>query len=966
MRDNFVLADLTEKQKIKLCKFYKVSSVDELTICENGDIVIKKTGGKGTALKLYLQDHNGKNHELSISTFIGKQPNLGYSNISKSEAEAMLSDFIPKIIPKDAELHQLYVEGKDPQTLLFQQLIIFYSDKLKKVLCGNEINKKFIGASGNPGYSDLDIYNLLKTDDGCVIKGFAFCTKPTKGELYIDVICGTGGTGELVRNLYKRLDTLGCKYISLDAIETPQALAFYHKLGFKKSDSDTTKTLEAISKSRAKTFKDFCKAAPSKAGGKLYLGNIPKKIRAKYIYNPECWFDAIKKGDVPTMDGSGLGSFFSGAWNKVKSIASKFSPNVSDFTNQCKAILAKYGQGTVVKLIIIRQPIMGVLDKFINAITFGSFEAAKKKYGYDKLFHLQLAAYVKVGRGTTKIVLEKNETVDMSVSTEHVQTGEKEFKIVDIPEAFTLNDLVMDARQMQGDQKFFEYDAFKNNCQWFISYLLHGQGLYGAEEKAFLYQDMTEFNKDLPKWLPGFARKVTDLGATVANLRGKAKRDFSRVRKPVENVVQTGKATSPLAQKVIDDMKAREDARVKANLDRIQRRQDASTESVRKELEGGIGVQRYITPEEHAANRDAAIDAAKANKSRGVTYMNPRIAEQQRKDKEAADALFERQQAETKARRGKKTIQDYQAEERYRKQHETEQKREDDQIAANTATYRSYLTEKKQNEATAAEEARAAVLVEEGRKRLQRVLDLEAYADGRIDDIKDAATRSRAQYERMNAQNNETLRKAAEESRSGFDRWYNNFLADNAIKLTRKIPKVGDFVADVTQAYADEEDKNGDFYERQARRLESGIVDHGPVFQDDYTGNGKATNTKLYNSVKKKIYAKNPKHSLFRSAAIAKEYKNRGGEYIDDGNESGMNKWFGDKWISANDYYHDGTTVPCGSSNTEEKFDEYPLCRPSKIIKQMSDSQLKKMIASKTGPAPVRSAKVLRTKKFNT
>lgn len=795
-------------------------------------------------MKIYIQDHDGTNHELNISSFVNKQKNLGYKNVSKSEAVSLLEDFLTKIQPKDEDLHQLYVEThQDKQLLLFQQFILYNADKLRTVLCNKVLNTKFIAASGHPGYSDLEIYNILKAPDGVVIKGFAFCTFPTKGELYIDVICGTGGTGELVRNLFKQLSNLKCTYISLDAIETPQALSFYEKLGFKKSDGDTSKTLDAIHKSKSKTFADFCKTSPLKASGKLYLGKLPTKIKAQYIYTPEEWFNVIKKGGKPKMVAGGIGSFFSGAWEKVKSITSKFSPNVSDFTNQCKAILAKYGQGTVVKLVIIRQPIMGVLDKFINAITFGSFEAAKKKYGYDKLFHLQLAAYVKVGRGTTKIVLEKNETVDMSVSTEHFQAGEKEFKLVDIPKAFTLNELVNDARQMQGDQKFFEYDAFKNNCQWFISYLLHGQGLYGAEEKAFLYQDMTEFNKDLPRWLPGFARKVTDLGATVANLRGKAKRDFSRVRKPVENVVQTGKATSPFAQKVIDDMKAREDARVKANLDRIQQRQDASTEAVRKELdgsyEGGIGVQRYITPEEHAANRDAAIDAAKANKSRGVTYMNPRIAEQQRKDKEAADALFERQQAETKARRGNKTIQDYQAEERYRKQHEAEQKREDEQIASNTATYRTYLTEKKQNEATAAEEARAAVLVEEGRKRLQHVQDLEAYADGRIDDIKDAATRSRAQYERMNAQNNETLRKAAEESRSGFDRWYNNFLADNAIKLTRKIPKVGDFVADVTQAYADEEDKNGDFYERQARRLESGIVDHGPVFQDDYTGRGK-------------------------------------------------------------------------------------------------------------------------------
>lgn len=793
-------------------------------------------------MKIYLQDHDGKNHDLNINDFVAKQKNLGYGGVTKPKAVSLLEDFLTKIQPKDSDLHQLYIETKqDKQLLLFQQFILHHADKLRTVLCDKVLNTKFIAASGHPGYSDLEIYNILKAPDGVVIKGFAFCTFPTKGELYIDVLCGTGGTGELVRNLHNQLGNLDCQYISLDAIETPQALAFYEKLGFKKSDGDTTKTLNAIQKSKSKTFADFCKTSPLKASGKLYLGKLPKKIKAQYIYTPEEWFNVIKKGETPTMVAGGIGSFFTGAWNKVKSVASKFSPNLSDFTNQCKSILGKYGAGTVVKLVIIRQPIMGVLDKLINVMTFGAFQDAKKKYGYDKLFHLQLAAYVKVGRGTTRIVLEKNETIDMTVSMEHVQTGEKEFKIVDVNNAFTLNDLVNAARQQQGDKKFFEYDPFYNNCQFFISYLLLGQNLYGPEEKAFLYQDMAEFNKDLPRWLPGFARKVTDLGATVANLRGKARPTMEerQSRQPVNNIAMTGKTTSPFAQKILDDIKARESARVQANFDRIQRRQDASNEAVRKELYGGVK-QTYITPEQHAANRDRAVAVAEANKSRGVHVVSSRQQEINRKTKADADALFERQQAESKRQQtGPRSLLSYQAEERYNKQRAEEQKREDDQIATNTSNYRTYLTTKKAEEDKWAEEARLAVIAEKNRVIQQKIDDTKAYSEGRIDDIKDSAMRSRAQYERMNAQNNETLQKAANDSRSGFDRWYNNFIADNAIKAARKIPKVGDAVGDVAQAYADDEDKDGDFWEKQARRLESGIVDHGPVIQDDYTGRGR-------------------------------------------------------------------------------------------------------------------------------
>ena len=39
------------------------------------------------------------------------------------------------------------------------------------------------------------------------------------------------------------------------------------------------------------------------------------------------------------------------------------------------------------------------------------------------------------------------------------------------------------------------------------------------------------------------------------------------------------------------------------------------------------------------------------------------------------------------------------------------------------------------------------------------------------------------------------------------------------------------------------------------------------------------TNKKLYEEVKKEIYAKYPKHSAYRSGLLVKEYKERGGGY---------------------------------------------------------------------------------------
>jgi DNA adenine methylase len=101
-------------------------------------------------------------------------------------------------------------------------------------------------------------------------------------------------------------------------------------------------------------------------------------------------------------------------------------------------------------------------------------------------------------------------------------------------------------------------------------------------------------------------------------------------------------------------------------------------------------------------------------------------------------------------------------------------------------------------------------------------------------------------------------------------------------------------------------------------------------------GDGKPANMKLYDKIKSKVYKEQPKHSLYRSARIQREYKDAGGTYVGDkpGNK-GIKGWMDAKWISLNDYAHEGEIRPCGSVDTQEKYGEYPLCRPLKIAKKL-------------------------------
>jgi DNA adenine methylase len=146
--------------------------------------------------------------------------------------------------------------------------------------------------------------------------------------------------------------------------------------------------------------------------------------------------------------------------------------------------------------------------------------------------------------------------------------------------------------------------------------------------------------------------------------------------------------------------------------------------------------------------------------------------------------------------------------------------------------------------------------------------------------------------------------------------------------------------------------------EERAKKQEQAII------ISEMKGGAIPSDPELYEKIKEEIYAKNPKHSAYRSMQIVRAYKKAGGEYEDDGKRD-TKKWLGQKWTSVNDYYHNGEIIACGNSNTEEKFGEYPLCRPLKIIKELSKSQLKKMIDEKRDKSPLITANVLGTDEFN-
>jgi hypothetical protein len=221
---------------------------------------------------------------------------------------------------------------------------------------------------------------------------------------------------------------------------------------------------------------------------------------------------------IKKKEGAGIVDTFKEGYKKVKEY---FSPNLKDFNNVSKRTLTDYGNKEIIKLSIYRTPISSILEGVINFISLGKWNEMKRKYSFDKLFHLALVATVKLPGGQMKnIIIEKNEVVN--VSTSYQTSQDTEIMEIRLPTNIKYNVFSMLDRTKNtiGPLKFFSYDAFRNNCQFFIYYILSVNNLMNPTYKNFLFQDLTEIIKGLPSYIGKVARFTTDTAATFNKIIG--------------------------------------------------------------------------------------------------------------------------------------------------------------------------------------------------------------------------------------------------------------------------------------------------------------------------------------------------------------------------------------------------------------------------------------------------------------
>lgn len=211
----------------------------------------------------------------------------------------------------------------------------------------------------------------------------------------------------------------------------------------------------------------------------------------------------------------------SGFWSSIKgvigNIKDRFTKRLDGFNNESTKTLNTYGDQQITGLTIAKKPVHSLIDKFINVMTLSKWNELKDKYGFDKMMHLCLV--VKLANGSN-IYIEKIDAVTIS-TTDKIKGNDTQYLQVQSPNNLSLSQFVDGSRSyVNNDKKFFDYDAFTNNCQIFVGYFLNSIGKYGKAEKDFLYQDVSNLSKEMPTYAKTIMNGITNLGQIFNRVRG--------------------------------------------------------------------------------------------------------------------------------------------------------------------------------------------------------------------------------------------------------------------------------------------------------------------------------------------------------------------------------------------------------------------------------------------------------------
>ena len=278
-------------------------------------------------------------------------------------------------------------------------------------------------------------------------------------------------------------------YIPKKDYNLSQAVEFLKKHKFKTKKVDESEKYYKFRQLTTKTLKKY--------GFNDY--------RAKKLSNNIIIILVYKDLDDNEIEGGDFNDY-----NPINFIADKFIQTKNfiingslNFSSKVRNILNQVGNEKIKSISIFRYPINYVIK---NILEISSIQ----KINYDKLFHLGLIF-------NNNILIEKNSLINMEIN--YKLPNNTEFVNVNFNFNESINEFINNGLQYLGNNKFFSYSAYNNNCQDFALSLLIANKINDNSLNAFIKQDVAYIFANNPS-LRKLSNNITDVNNRIKYITG--------------------------------------------------------------------------------------------------------------------------------------------------------------------------------------------------------------------------------------------------------------------------------------------------------------------------------------------------------------------------------------------------------------------------------------------------------------
>jgi len=167
------------------------------------------------------------------------------------------------------------------------------------------------------------------------------------------------------------------------------------------------------------------------------------------------------------------------------------------YNKKSKKLLDLYGDYKITNIYLVRQPFSKFVTFLLNIFTLYSYEKLINETQDNFPYHTLIIFEIKLTNRMKKmLLLEKNNCINISENFFINNTQEiKRLKIKNYN--LNINSILNETQNRLGNEKYFNWHLYKNNCQEFIKEVLKTVGKYNKSNKEYIFRDKL-FNIIIP------------------------------------------------------------------------------------------------------------------------------------------------------------------------------------------------------------------------------------------------------------------------------------------------------------------------------------------------------------------------------------------------------------------------------------------------------------------------------------